>query len=235
MRQHHGRQSWRAVAIALIMATLTASIIEGCGQVNDSSDSQHSLVAPTSLPESVPTRVEPTPTPNSKELFVAHWQATVAAGRTAFALSGTPTWTPGGAPIAGPSPTPWLGLQTCGNANTRDPYYISCWEGFENDHLIGLASGREGLDGDMTQGLVSVFDNTTHLTQHFRTPDKVGGVRITAVDGTLFTVTTVDHSPAITYIFDLATQQWVTPTPRSVPSVSVSPESTSSPVPTPGP
>ena len=74
-----------------------------------------------------------------------------------------------------------------------------------------------------------------HDTQLLRTPDKVGSVRMTAVDGTLFTITTVDHTPPVTYTFDLATCAGVTPGPSPVPSAAVSPVPSASPVATQAP
>jgi hypothetical protein len=100
---------------------------------------------------------------------------------------------------------------------------VSCWAGWYNGHIMGVSSGREGRAGDMTQGLVWVYDSQTLESQYIRTPDKVGPIQIISIDGTLFTLTTVDHTLTITYTFDLATRQLVTLPPPPVPSPSVSP------------
>jgi hypothetical protein len=43
-------------------------------------------------------------------------------------------------------------------------------------------------------------------------PQQVGLVRITAVEGTRLTLATADPAvPATTFVFDLATRQWVNP------------------------
>ncbi len=91
------------------------------------------------------------------------------------------------------------------------------------------------MAGDLHQGILTVFTQHGHDTQLLRTPDKVGSVQITTVAGTLFTLTTVDHTPPVTYTFDLATRAWVTPGPSPVPSAAVSPVPSVSPVATQAP
>ncbi|MBF6614520.1 MAG: hypothetical protein IVW55_15510 [Chloroflexi bacterium] len=46
---------------------------------------------------------------------------------------------------------------------------------------------------------------------------------ITSVDGTLFTLVAGDHTPPITYTFDLATRQWLDPNGTPIPSPTLTP------------
>jgi hypothetical protein len=83
--------------------------------------------------------------------------------------------------------------------------------GVLNSQIVDVDTGKEGLDGDPDQGVVVNYTRGTHDTQLIETPDKVGAVQIISVDGSRFTLTTVDHQPMITYAFDAATRQWVNP------------------------
>jgi hypothetical protein len=172
------------------------------------------------------TPVEATRTPNAKELAAAHVTQTIAALRTSVAETALPTWTPGGAPI-GPSATPALGLfRDCPSKNSGDLQIATCWRGVVDGNIANVDAGREGRDGDPDQGVVTVYVWGSNSTQIIDTPDKVGAVQITAIDGTLFTLTTVDHTPTITYTFDLSTRQWVSPPLTPSPSVSPLPSVT---------
>jgi hypothetical protein len=163
-----------------------------------------------------------TATLNAKEQVLAHEEETMVAIRTSVALTGVPTWTPGAPPpYTGPTDTPRLGLQRgCANRNSLDPYMVSCWVGIYNGKIVEVRTGREGRAGDMTQGLVWILGGDTWGSQFIKTPDKVGAIQIVAVNGTLFTLTTVDHTPVITYTFDLATHGWIPNPPLPSPSVS---------------
>jgi hypothetical protein len=55
----------------------------------------------------------------------------------------------------------------------------------------------------------------------YRTPQRVGAVRIASIDQMLFTLVTEDGQH--TFTFDLATRQWGTPGPSPVPSLPPSP------------
>jgi len=169
--------------------------------------------ATTVLPLGTPSVPPPnaTPTLNCKEQFFAQVTETVAAARTEIALTGVPTWTPG-PPPPGPTATPRLGLFTsCARRSSRDPQIVTCWVGILNGHIVDVDTGKEGLDGDPDQGVVVIYTRGTRDTQLIETPDKVGAVQITSVDGSRFTLTTVDHRPTITYVFDAATRQWINP------------------------
>ena len=182
------------------------------------------------------TPVPATPTLNAKELASLQWDETVVAIRTEVALTGVPTPIPGPPPpYTGPTPAPNLGLGGCVLTTALAPLYVTCWVGWYDGHLVDVRTGSEGLAGDLNQGILTVFTEDGHDTQDLLTPDKVGSVQITAVNGTLFTLTTVDHTPPVTYTFDLATRAWVTPGPSPVPSAAVSPVPSVSPVATQAP
>jgi hypothetical protein len=222
-------------AAMIVMGMLVVGIMAGCsGSTDKALSAQQVEATPVQTPAgtSVAIASSPTPTLNYKEQFFAHVQETVVAERTA--LAGTPSWTPGIAqhPPA-PTVTPVLGLfGTCGNKNTREPYIISCWFGILNGEYVVVDAGREGRAGDPSQGILIAYTHDLTQKDVLLTPDKAGAIQITAIDGTLFTLTTVDHQPVITYTFDLATRQWVSPNPGPSPSVSVSPMPSVSPLPT---
>jgi hypothetical protein len=119
-----------------------------------------------------------------------------------------------------------------------------------------VAGGHEGNFDDPMQGLVMIFhgprfhtfDPTTEI---YRTPQRVGPVRLVSVDGMRFTLVSVPGYPGrpqppqptftplpqVTFVFDLATRQWVSPptTPGPSPSALVSPVPSVSPLPTQAP
>jgi hypothetical protein len=214
-------------------ATLLLGVcnLTGCGAASQPLTVPQDVSTPASTPSEAPSQApaSPTPTLNSKQLHALHEQQTIEAKRTAFALSGIPTRTPGAPPpYTGPTITPVLGLlRGCANTNSLEPYMVSCWRGIYEGHIVNVSSGREGRAGDINQGVVWVFNADPYESRFVQTPDKVGAIQITAIDGTLFTLTTVDHTPPITYTFDLATRQWVSPPP--VPSPSISPLPTQQP------
>jgi hypothetical protein len=213
--------------------TLSVGALVGCDKAGEPMTVSQDVATPASTPSEIPseTPVGPTPTLNAKELYFAHLDETEVAVRTEVALTGVPTRTPGAPPpYTGPTTTPVLGLlRGCANKNSLEPNMVSCWAGIYNGNIINVRTGSEGLAGDLTQGLVWVYNRDTHDSQFIQTPDKAGAVQITSVDSTLFTLTTVDHTPTITYTFDLASRQWVSPAPTPSPSTSPLPTLTASP------
>lgn len=208
------------ITIALSLAVIP---LAGCDSAGTSiAVPPQATIAPTNTPLETPsvTPVGPTPTLNYKELFLVHEQETNVAIRTEVALTGVPTWTPG-PPPTGPTATPELGLATdCVSKNSYEPQFVTCWAGIYNGRIVNVWSGHEGRGGDKAQGVVLVYTRGTRDTQLFQTADKVGAVQITSIDGTLFTLTTVNHQPTITYVFDISTRQWVSPPPTPSPSLS---------------
>jgi hypothetical protein len=169
----------------------------------------------TSAPLATPvaTSIAYAPTLNYKEQTFAQLTATMIAVRTVVALTGVPTWTPGSPPsLSGPTATPLLGLSTgCVNQNSLVPQIVTCWTGDLNGHLVNVWSGREGRAGDPAQGVVILYTWGTTDTLILPTPDKVGPVQITTINGSRFTLTPIDHQPLVTYVLDIATRRWVNP------------------------
>ncbi len=164
-----------------------------------------------------------TPSPNYKEVAIAQWTQTMVAIRTSVAETALPTWTPGvGSP--GPSATPELGMALgCVSENTLEPQFVTCWAGVYNGRIVNVWTGNEGRAGDPTQGVVLIHTRDTTDTQTINTPRRVGAVQITAVNGTLFTLTTTDHQPPVTFYFDLITRQWLDPNGTPIPSPTFTP------------
>jgi hypothetical protein len=128
-----------------------------------------------------------------------------------------------------PSPTWVMGMQGCTNLPGYYPQMYGCWRGVINGELTGISGGRQGTEGDRTQGLLMIFhgplfDPTASTTEVYSTPLKIGGVHLVSVDGTrvtlvrydfpgvLYTPTTVPSlTPSVVFVFDLATRRWVNP------------------------
>ena len=102
---------------------------------------------------------------------------------TAIALTHAPTWTPGEPPIY-PTEPPAMGLfDGCANANSRGPQCLNVWQGMINGEIVAVRAGREGSDGDSSQGLITVNNLHTHafdiyrghasLTSSARSPDDI--------------------------------------------------------------
>jgi hypothetical protein len=131
---------------------------------------------------------------------------------TSVALTHAPTYTPG-RPPAYPSPTPMMGiLPGCSNTSPYGVQAISCWRGSVGGQLVEVDAGREGLDGDPTQGILRVHIRGVQGGDGiYPTPQRVGAVRIASVVGTLFTLQTMDLQTPQMFVFNLATRQWVSP------------------------
>jgi len=95
-----------------------------------------------------------------------------------------------------------------------EPWYKSCWLGIINGGLVAIGAGREGRFKDYDQGLLLIFDNLDFIywptkTQIYKTPQKVGEVRIHQVAGTHVNLKPLDPQYHDTFVFDLTTRQWV--------------------------
>jgi hypothetical protein len=127
-------------------------------------------------------------------------------------LRPTPTWSPG-----------WV---HCAYGDVREPARYKCWRGIFNGELLTVAAGRQGSLGDRSQGLFMVFhggilDASAPTTEVYSTPLRLGGMTIVSVNDTRFTLAPYDplvdptpnatQTPGISFIFDLATRQWVNP------------------------
>lgn len=157
------------------------------------------------------------PVPSMLATRIAHETAIAefrAALATSVALTAAPTNTPGAPPIE-PSATPMMGmLPGCGSASPYGPQTISCWRGVLNGELVDMGAGREGRDGDVTQGVITVHVQGQDGDDVYQTPNRVGAVRIGSVSSitdTMFTLSTAEQPTPQAFVFDLNTRQWVSP------------------------
>jgi hypothetical protein len=111
-----------------------------------------------------------------------------------------------------PTPTAGAGFYQCPSlANMQNNITYTCGYWLVNGALVGAKSGRQGRSGDVLQGYLEVAcigqDTGTYYT-----PAKVGAVLIDSVAGTRFHLTAYarDAKPN-SFIFDIATCQWVSP------------------------
>ncbi len=204
---------------------------------------------PTREPTSGLATIIPTETPRpttSVEAARAAFDTAVAQHdadlRNKYALTPPPPIPTLGPPQ--PSPTWIMGMQGCVNGISYAPLMLGCWRGALNGEFISVAGGRQ-TEGDRTQGLLLVFhgplfDPLATTTEVYSTPVKLGAVRLVSVDGTLCTLIPYDPlgsqgtptplispTPAVVFIFDLRTRQWViTPTPTYPPMQSPTPVAT---------
>ncbi len=205
---------------------LCLSVCVGCGQTGAA---QHTA-ATTPPTFSVPTSVTETPRPThtmNPDYATRYALATVGAHNrelflTAIALSPPPTRTPGRRPDA-PTVTPVMGmLPGCLPFGNGAGLPYNCWQGLVNGQLLILKAGTGGYGHDETQGFVWINtpDQREDGNDIYFTPQHVGPVKIVAVDGLLFTLVPAEpNSPPVTFVFDFATRQWVTPGPSPVPSL----------------
>lgn len=228
------------LVISLLTVIVVSLVLAGCaqqGQVQTDTQTQAHAAAPPSVPTVAGTMTttvtvtaittqtgtpepEGTGTPNNITAVVATHEAFetgVAEHRqqiqTEVALTHEPTTTPG-RPAEQPTSTPILGmLPGCSNTNAYGPQAISCWRGVVDGELVDVDSGREGLDGDPTQGIVMVhvWGHGQQQDEIYQTPNRVGAVSITSVNGMLFTLTTIDQPTPQQFVFDLVNRRWVSP------------------------
>jgi ABC-type transport system substrate-binding protein len=140
----------------------------------------------------------------------------------AGALVGCETSTPVLPPTATPEPpsTVALGTFDCPRPPTpTDPQLQSCWRGKLNGAYVTVGAGLAGSSptgGTPTsnQGVIVVTDGTEVYaplpgSTVYTTPQAMGAVRIRSAEGPRLTLATSD--PAVTFVFDLQTRQWVNP------------------------
>jgi hypothetical protein len=190
---------------------------------NGSTRGQSATEVPSVLPMNVPTVLAtPPPTPT---LTGPQWNATQSAGLNArrYALqtkvaSGIPFRpTPIVVPTIGPVLTPATGINgDCAQGNSLY-YYYGCWAGFVNGEYIFVNSIT--LIEDPEQAQLRVYTMTADLLTYgvknfYSTPSRVGGVYPTEATWPLITLATRDRDPQVTFVFDISTRQWVSPTPQ---------------------
>jgi hypothetical protein len=133
-------------------------------------------------------------------------------------------------PTSPPEPTPVLGRQPLEDCATGihgfDP--TNCWIVLLNNQYVYVDGGNlyNVVSGDLSDtsiGTILVFTRPLTLSgigssEFYRTPQQLGPVDITMVNGFLVTVVTANPGTRVSFVFDLATRQWVSPGPTPVPS-----------------
>jgi hypothetical protein len=97
----------------------------------------------------------------------------------------------------------------------------------DNQRLY-LRAGREGVVGDVQQGLLEVdqVDKRGPYPdgiEFYMTPQRLGAVHISNITGALVILMPDDPQAQTIFTFDLATRQWVPPGLSPVPSLVPSP------------
>lgn len=227
MQKLKQRVRGRHLLLTVLLSTIAFGLLVGCA----TSSEQAALQVPTEIStrQSMATntvRAIP-PVEATREAYRRGWTEYRTRRKTEVAL--TPTQ-----PILTPVPQPtktWeLGLfEECPPpGNGSEPQLSSCWRGMFNGRIISVATGlpgrrADGTRGDGSQGMLMVFPGpvfnaTASSTEFYSTPLRLGNMRILSVDGGRVTITPRDYrtpgptaTPGITFIFDLATRQWVNP------------------------
>jgi hypothetical protein len=102
-------------------------------------------------------------------------------------------------------------LPGCSNTDAYGPQAISCWRGVVDGQLVDVDAGREGRNGNMSQGMVRVHVWGQQNVDIYDTPSAVGAVGIVSVSGSMFTLSTIGLATPQIFVFDLSTRQWSSP------------------------
>lgn len=160
--------------------------------------------------------------------------------RTAIAL--TPTYTP-----APPEPTVTLELGVIDCVAQKEPiyWYRNCWRGTVNGQITTVAAGGERVGrstvngnpyGDPSKGVILVsvgqFMNLTNAgaVDVYLTPVNMGSVHIVSADGSRLSIAPNQPNAQVTWVFDVATRQFYTPSGTPVPSTATPAIATLTPV-----
>jgi hypothetical protein len=206
---------WRPTKLAaIIILALCAGMLVACGTTPDTSVPQQPMQ--TARPTQMLTGLEFDAT---KEAFLEEpeheLQTMVASGITPIATFIV-------VPTNGPISTPVLGISGVYAQASKEYNVGGSWAGLINNEyiLIDVLTRRS----DPTQGLLRVYTRTLDLQDHgpiqwYSTPSRVGQVQPRQVVWPLMTLVTEDNNPSVTFVFDIATRQWVSPSPEPSPSV----------------
>lgn len=156
-----------------------------------------------------------------------------AAIATASQIAANPSYVP---PTPIPTSTIIMGVFNCNYQGEKVYAFLTCWQGTINGKLIGVAAGGEivghsTLDGspygDPDRGIVFVYDMPNFIIYGFSTqmsnplvydtPAKMGGVHIASASGTRLLIVTDDPNRQSSWVFDVATRQFYTPSGTPVP------------------
>ena len=133
-----------------------------------------------------------------------------------------------------PAFTPVLGINgDCAQGNSTFSHR-GCWTGRIADGFMFVATDAPW--SDLTQGTIIVYTSTLDLgtygeVQRYETPTHAGELTVIDVVWPLLTVASFE-SPSLRFTFNLDTRQWITPTPGPIPSRTITPIPSVSPLPT---
>ncbi len=154
----------------------------------------------------------------------------------------TPTTTPYPTETTGPTATPGVGLIADTDCipplHSSMPMFPSCWEARVNNQWVLVGGGQFGGNIEVhRQSAILVCPGPCYRPDEgtiYLTPRNVQEVRIANVTGTLVTVVPRDPTINDSFVFDLATAQWVAPPGASpYPVYATPPQQTPTAVPPP--
>jgi hypothetical protein len=240
---HGQRHSGGRAAIVLVI--LVGGLLAGCTGANNPSkaaqnaDTGTTIAAFAQTPVGTPIATRtllPQEIDATRIARLQHERQTVEAHETSFAL-GTPYPT---SPPMTPRPTrpaitPVPGINVDCASASREFDFGNGWNEIVDGQYVIVQAGA--LKPDRLQSALRVYTLTLDLRsaplmEVYTAPSNAGKVYITSVDWPLMTLTADDAIPPSTFVFNLETRQWVSPTPGPSPSVSVSPIPSVSPLPT---
>ncbi len=187
------RHNLRSLCVVTVMG-LALSLLAGCGAANQpSSDSPAFSQSPTIVSVSI------SPIPDATNTLIP----------------------------PEPSPIFTMGMFDCLSQQVKGFFYISCWRGMVNGELTSVAAGGDKVPGSRSDlpehgvVLVSKGEYLPSLFSHmevYRVPDQLGWVHIAAVNGTQLSIAPSQPNAQITWIFDVASDQFTSPSGTSIPT-----------------
>jgi hypothetical protein len=161
----------------------------------------------------------------SRTLIVSPKIATAERETTLAALAAT-RWAQGTRPIVTPFPsviatrvprTPVTGIHYECAHGSREYSVDSCWTGIGGGEYVYVNSlVYKGYGRDPEQGVLLVYTSTLDLgdyseREEYSMPLRLGPIRLVEANWPLISMRTLEHTPVITFTFDLSTRQWVEP------------------------
>jgi hypothetical protein len=229
-----------SIGIVLVLALFSFVVLRAVSNEEDRQDSLLPVSNVVDIPlmtitaTGIPSTAVPSSTSNAVSehpLYLAGtkeaaWTAVAESDNeasTRVALTHAPRDTPGPPPIY-PTETPVMGIVNhCANTNSRAPQCYNFWRGVINGDIVTVRAGAEGYDDTPSQGILMISNATTHTHETYLTPQIAGPIEIVSEDNLQFTLAVVQSvwataTPGATFVFDLTTRQWISPT--LIPSVS---------------
>jgi hypothetical protein len=166
---------------------------------------------------------QPTLYPPANPAHRATKQAIIDAGikRDNERATAVANWILGTRPVVTPLPiatrvhqTPVTGIHSDCVQGDSVFNWSGCWTGIgDGEYVYAVTVARKS---DRLQGMLRVYTTTLDVIDPtnvgwYNVPLRVGNVRPIDAEWPLLTLRTVDHTPVMTFTFDLSTRQWVNP------------------------